>query len=274
MIKVDSLSKSFRYDKIALKERKKKVSFNKDPREDAQFFHAVRNVSFECMPGKVLGLLGPNGAGKTTTLRMLSTALQPSAGTIEIDGENVIEQPLKMRKQIGFLSGKTGLYRRLTVRENVRYFGRLHGMAADQLESEIDRVFKLLDIQSFEDKKAEDLSTGMAQRANIARTIIHSPKVLVLDEPTTGLDVISAKTIVDFIRSYQGSNVSVIFSTHHLHEVDSVCDAVTLIDKGITQFSGTVNEFRSLGEGGDLYSSFLALISKSETQNQNSVKVG
>ncbi len=95
-----------------------------------------------------------------------------------------------------------------------------------------------------------------------------------LDEPTTGLDVISAKTIVDFIRSYQGSNVSVIFSTHHLHEVDSVCDAVTLIDKGITQFSGTVNEFRSLGEGGDLYSSFLALISKSESQNQNSVKVG
>ncbi len=260
MIEVQNLAKSFRYDKVALKERKRKKSLDRDPRDDERQFHAVRNVHFKCEPGKVLGLLGPNGAGKTTTLRMLSTALTPSSGSIMIDGQDVVHHPLLMRKQIGFLSGKTSLYRRLSVRENVRYFGRLHGLRGDELESKIDKVFDLLDIHSFQDKKAEDLSTGMAQRANIARTVIHDPKVLILDEPTTGLDVISAKTIVDFIDSYRGSNVSVIFSTHHLHEVESVCDHVTLIDKGITQFNGSLAEFRALGNGGDLYSSFLSLV--------------
>ncbi|WMS88552.1 ABC transporter ATP-binding protein [Pleionea litopenaei] len=260
MIEVKDLAKSFRYDKVALKEKKKRVQSSVDPREDDFHFHAVRNVHFRCEPGKVLGLLGPNGAGKTTTLRMLSTALSPSSGSIIIDNTDVVDEPLVMRRQIGFLSGKTSLYRRLTVRENVRYFGRLHGIEKAKLEEEIDRVFSLLDIHSFENKRAEDLSTGMAQRANIARTVIHSPKVLVLDEPTTGLDVISAKTIVDFIDSYRGSDVSVIFSTHHLHEVESVCDQVTLIDKGQTCFVGTTDEFRALGGSDDLYSSFLTLV--------------
>lgn len=268
MIEVQNLAKSFRFDKVALKERKKKSSSEVDPREDDREFHAVREVSFKCEPGKVLGLLGPNGAGKTTTLRMLSTALTPTSGSIVIDGQDVVDKPLLMRKQIGFLSGKTSLYRRLTVRENVRYFGKLHGMSGQSLEDKIDEVFTLLDIHSFQDKKAEDLSTGMGQRANIARTVIHSPKVLILDEPTTGLDVISAKTIVDFIDSYRGSDVSVIFSTHHLHEVESVCDQVTLIDKGITQFSGTVEEFRQKGEGHDLYSSFLSLVSGGKQSNE------
>jgi sodium transport system ATP-binding protein len=262
MIEVKNLAKSFRYDKVALKERKRKRREERDPRDDQREFHAVRDVSFRCEPGKVLGLLGPNGAGKTTTLRMLSTALKPSRGSIVIDGEDVVDQPILMRRQIGFLSGKTSLYRRLTVRENVRYFGRLHGLKGQVLEDKIDQVFDLLDIHAFQDKKAEDLSTGMAQRANIARTVIHDPKVLILDEPTTGLDVISAKTIVDFISSYRGSQVSVIFSTHHLHEVDSVCDQVTLIDKGITQFEGTLAEFRALGDGNDLYSSFLSLVTE------------
>ncbi|NVJ59656.1 MAG: ATP-binding cassette domain-containing protein [Gammaproteobacteria bacterium] len=265
MIEVNELAKSFRYDKVALKEKKKRAKSELDPREDEREFHAVRDVSFLCEPGRVLGLLGPNGAGKTTTLRMLSTALAPSKGSIIIDGDNVIDKPLVMRKQIGFLSGKTSLYRRLTVRENVRYFGKLHGMSEQKLENKIDEVFGLLDIKSFENKKAEDLSTGMSQRANIARTVIHSPKVLILDEPTTGLDVISAKTIVDFIASYRGSDVSVIFSTHHLHEVESVCDQVTLIDKGITQFNGSVEEFRNKGQGQDLYSSFLALVNQANS---------
>jgi sodium transport system ATP-binding protein len=270
MIEVRNLAKSFRYDKVALKERKRKQTAERDPREDTRQFHAVRDVSFRCEPGKVLGLLGPNGAGKTTTLRMLSTALSPTSGSIMIDGENVVNQPILMRRQIGFLSGKTSLYRRLSVRENVRYFGRLHGLKGSLLEDKIDQVFDLLDIHSFQDKKAEDLSTGMAQRANIARTVIHDPKVLILDEPTTGLDVISAKTIVDFINSYRGTQVSVIFSTHHLHEVDSVCDNVTLIDKGITQFEGTLQQFRALGNGNDLYSSFLSLVESAQAFDSDS----
>ena len=270
MIEVQNLAKSFRYDKVALKERKKKSRQNIDPREDNRHFHAVRDVTFKCEPGKVLGLLGPNGAGKTTTLRMLSTALSPTKGSIFIDGTNVIDSPLTMRKQIGFLSGKTSLYRRLTVKENVAYFGKLHGLSGKALEQKIDKVFDLLDIHSFANKKAEDLSTGMQQRANIARTVIHDPKVLVLDEPTTGLDVISAKSLVDCIESYRGSNVSVIFSTHHLHEVESVCDQVTLIDKGVTQFNGDVADFRAIGNGNDLYSSFLALVDESSSQSEQS----
>ncbi|NVJ50038.1 MAG: ATP-binding cassette domain-containing protein [Gammaproteobacteria bacterium] len=271
MIEIKQLAKSFRYDKVALKEKKKKAQTTVDPREDDFFFHAVRDVSFKCEPGRVLGLLGPNGAGKTTTLRMLSTALQPTSGSILIDGVDVVNSPLVMRRQIGFLSGKTSLYRRLTVRENVRYFGKLHGIEDAQLEADIDRVFDLLDIHSFADKKAEDLSTGMSQRANIARTVIHSPKVLVLDEPTTGLDVISAKTIVDFIASYRGSDISVIFSTHHLHEVESVCDQVTLIDKGETKFSGNVDQFRGHGNGQDLYSAFLALVAQESSSKEPAV---
>ncbi|MCO7225429.1 ABC transporter ATP-binding protein [Pleionea sp. CnH1-48] len=260
MIEVKALSKTFKFDKVALKERQKKKEAAQDPREDGAKFHAVRDVSFSCESGKVLGLLGPNGAGKTTTLRMLSTALQPTSGEILIDGEDVVAHPLVMRKKIGFLSGKTALYRRLSVRENVEYFGRLHGMQEDHLQSEIDRLFDILNINSFEHKKAEDLSTGMAQRANIARTVIHQPRVLILDEPTTGLDVVAAKIIMDFIESYRGSETSVIFSTHHLHEVEQLCDRVTVINEGIASFSGLIDEFRAHDESGNLYNAFLKLI--------------
>jgi len=260
VIEIKDLAKSFKYDKVALKEKKKRKEVDKDPREDEHYFHAVRDVSFRCEPGKVLGLLGPNGAGKTTTLRMLSTALQPSKGNIIIDGTDVVDNPLLMRKQIGFLSGKTSLYRRLTVAENVAYFGRLHGMDEQHLQSEMDRIFDLLKIHSFRDKKAEDLSTGMEQRANIARTVIHSPKVLILDEPTTGLDVMSAKTIIDFIESYRGSDVSVIFSTHHLHEVEQLCDQVVIIDQGQVTYDGSITEFKSQADSGNLYQAFLRFV--------------
>ena len=262
MIEVKKLSKTFKFTKVAVKERQKKVQEqgNVDPRESGNKFHAVREVSFSCQSGEVLGLLGPNGAGKTTTLRMLSTALKPSSGEIIIDGENIADQPLLIRKKIGFLSGKTSLYRRLTVRENVRYFGQLHGMSGTELETAIDQLFEQLDIHSFENKKAEDLSTGMSQKANIARTVIHRPSVLILDEPTTGLDVIAAKTILDFIESYKGSQTSVIFSTHHLHEVERLCDGVTLIDKGISCFSGSIEEFKQQDQERSLYTAFLKFV--------------
>ena len=226
-------------------------------REDGHWFNAVRDVSFSCGAGQVLGLLGPNGAGKTTSLRMLSTALQPTSGKIMINGDDVIAEPLSMRKRIGFLSGSTSLYHRLTVKENVQYFGRLHGMSENVLEQEIKKIFELLDIHSFANKRADSLSTGMKQRANIARTVIHRPEVIVLDEPTTGLDVISAKTILEFIESYKGSDVPVIFSTHHLHEVEKLCDRVVLINEGTTQFNGSLDEFKSLSSSRNLYDVFV-----------------
>ncbi|MCW8877653.1 MAG: ATP-binding cassette domain-containing protein [Kangiellaceae bacterium] len=264
MLEVKNLKKRFRLDSKTIKENKKKSREHIDPREEGHWFNAVRDVSFGCDSGQVLGLLGPNGAGKTTSLRMLSTALQPTDGQIVINGDDVIAHPLVMRQRIGFLSGTTSLYHRLTVRENVQYFGRLHGMNEDELERELTKVFDLLDIHSFADKKADSLSTGMKQRANIARTVIHQPEVIVLDEPTTGLDVISAKTILDFIESYKGSDVPVIFSTHHLHEVEKLCDRVALIDEGITKFNGSLDEFRALGNTGNLYDVFVNLVDEKE----------
>lgn len=263
MIEIKDLAKTFAYDKKEAKKKKGKKA--KDPREGEGVFHAVKDVSFSCEPGKVLGLLGPNGAGKTTTLRMLSTALKPTAGQILIDGKDVTTDPLYAQRMIGFLSGKTGLYHRLSVQENVEYFGRMHGLKKKELALRIDEIFTLLDMHSFAAKRADDLSTGMAQRASIARAVIHNPKVLVFDEPTTGLDVISAKTVLDFIESYRGTDMSVIFSTHHLHEVEQLCDQVCLIDLGETKFFGSTEDFAKQSEHGDLYGAFLNLVNNKPT---------
>lgn len=264
MIEVKNLMKRFRLDNKTIKENRNKNQEQLDPREQGHWFNAVQDVNFSCEAGQVLGLLGPNGAGKTTSLRMLSTALQPTSGKIIINHQDVVAEPLLMRQKIGFLSGTTSLYHRLTVRENVQYFGRLHGMDEAVLNAEIEKVFDLLNIHSFADKKADSLSTGMKQRANIARTVIHQPEVIVLDEPTTGLDVISAKTILDFIESYKGSSVPIIFSTHHLHEVEKLCDRVVLINDGMTQFNGSLTEFKALDSEQNLYDIFVKLVNSQE----------
>jgi sodium transport system ATP-binding protein len=259
MIEVSHLSKRFPTARKAKADRSAAERRANDPRDGEHFFHAVRDVSFTCAPGQVLGVLGLNGAGKTTTLRMLSTALTPTSGSISIDGVDVVANPLAMQKQIGFLSGSTSLYNRLTVRENVAYFGKLHGMKGKALDARIDEVFSLLDVHPFQDKLAGALSTGMKQRANIARAVVHDPRVLVLDEPTTGLDVVSAKAIVDFITSYRSRKVPVLFSTHHLHEVEHLCDKVVFIHQGTSQFEGTLEQFRSQLASRDLYDVFLHL---------------
>jgi sodium transport system ATP-binding protein len=135
-------------------------------------------------------------------------------------------------------------------------------MSQQNIDKEIGRIFELLDIDKFADKKADSLSTGMKQRANIARAVIHDPEVIVLDEPTTGLDVISAKTILDFIESYKEQKIPVIFSTHHLHEIEKLCSRVVMIDEGVTRFNGSLDEFRALEESGNLYDVFIGLVDK------------
>ena len=258
MISVEGLKKRFRVEKK--KTDSKFHEQQQDPRLDGGWFNAVRDVSFHCNKGEVLGLLGPNGAGKTTTLRMLSTALQADAGNIMIEGVNAVTHPIDARKKLGFLSGTTGLYRRLTVKENVEYFGRLHSVEEKELQQRIDSLFTLLDMHSFADKRAENLSTGMRQKTSIARAVIHNPAVVVFDEPTSGLDVIAARTVLDFIQSYKEQGIPVIFSTHHLHEIDKLCDRVALIDLGESRFDGSLDEFRSLNTDGDLYDAFLSLV--------------
>ena len=255
MIEVKGLQKRFR-----VPVRKERRSTRRDPRDQAGWFQAVRDVSFQCAAGEVLGLLGPNGAGKTTTLRILSTALMPDAGSATINNVDIVAQPLVARQQIGFLSGTTGLYGRLTVRENVEYFGRLHGMTGPHLKRRCDHLFEQLQMHEFSHKRADSLSTGMRQKCAIARTVVHEPRIVILDEPTTGLDVMSAKILLDFIASYKALRVPLIFSTHHLHEVEKLCDRVCIISQGKTAFNGTVDQLRHLGGSADLYDAFVQVI--------------
>jgi len=264
MIVTSNLCKRFPVNRATRRKQAKKSNLkdSQDPRRHSSYFEAVRDVSFHCKQGDVLGLLGPNGAGKTTTLRMLSTALQPSSGNITIDGADVVQNPDAARRRLGFLSGNTGLYRRLTVTENIRYMGRLHGMSEAKIQQRTSDLFDRLDMHDFADKRAEDLSTGMRQKAAIARAVIHEPSVIVFDEPTTGLDVMAARTILDFIEEYRNQGLPVIFSTHHLHEVERLCNRVTVIAQGRAVFSDTLDKFRALDPGGDCYAAFVSLIDR------------
>lgn len=255
MIEIKQLAKKFEVENPKkLTEQEKK-----DPRLQGRFFHSVRDVSFTADNGQVLGLLGPNGAGKTTTLRVLSTALKPNAGSVIINGIDVTVDPLLARQKIGFLSGSTGLYGRLSGRENIEYFGQLHGMTKSAIADRIDTLANMLDMQNFLDRRCENFSTGMKQKTAIARAVVHSPEVVILDEPTTGLDIMATQTVLDFIRGLKSEGVPVIFSTHHLDEVSELCDKVTVIDQGLSKFNGSLEQFMELSDGSP-HNAFLAAL--------------
>ncbi len=205
---------------------------------------AVDNVSFQCLPGKVYGLLGANGAGKTTTLRMLATILEPTGGTAIICGYDVVEHPEKVRANVGFLSTATALYPRLTAQEMVEYFGRLNGLDESTLKHRIDDVFTRLDMNSFRDRRCDKLSTGMKQKTSIARTLVHDPPVMIFDEPTPGLDVMTARTIITFIADCRDRGKTVIFSTHIMSEVERLCDHIGIIHDGKLLAEGTLSQLR------------------------------
>jgi sodium transport system ATP-binding protein len=206
---------------------------------------AVDKVSFRCLPGKIYGLLGANGAGKTTTLRMLATILQPTAGTAVVAGHDVLKEPEQVRHKVGFLSTHTALYGRLTAAEMVEYFGRLHGLDNSALKKRIDEIFERLDMNEFRDRRCEKLSTGMKQKVSIARTLVHDPPVMIFDEPTIGLDVMTARTIVQFIRECRAHGKTVIFSTHVMSEVEKLCDTIGIIHDGKLLAEGTLEELRA-----------------------------
>lgn len=221
---------------------------------------AVDRVSFTCSPGAVYGLLGPNGAGKTTTLRMLSTALRPSSGTALINGLDVIREPQKVRSLIGFLSGNTGLYGRLSVRELLVYFARLYGMPETAIETRMQKLFDMLDMNDFAGVRNEKLSTGMKQKVSIARSVVHDPPTMVFDEPTTGLDVMSSRTIVQFIRQCRDEGKTVIFSTHIMSEAMRLCDRVGIIHKGKLYAEGTVDQLLEQTGTDNLENAFIKLV--------------
>ena len=221
---------------------------------------AVDQVSLVCRPGQIYGLLGANGAGKTTTLRMLATILEPSEGTAIVAGHDVAEEPQKVRASLGFLSAATALYPRLTAQEMVEYFGRLNGLDELTLKKRVDEIFLRLDMNEFRDRRCDKLSTGMKQKTSIARTLIHDPQVMIFDEPTLGLDIMTARTIIEFIRECRERGKTVIFSTHVMSEVVKLCDTIGIIQSGKLLEEGSLAELRERFQEIDLEEIFVRVV--------------
>ena len=221
---------------------------------------AVDNVSFVCKPGQIYGLLGANGAGKTTTLRMLATILEPTDGTALVCGHDVVDDPQKVRANVGFLSAATALYPRLTAQEMVEYFGRLNGLDDSTLKKRVDDIFNRLDMNSFRDRRCDKLSTGMKQKTSIARTLMHDPQVMIFDEPTIGLDIMTARTIIGFIRECRERSKTVIFSTHVMSEVEKLCDTIGIIQSGKLLAEGSLEELRERYNDADLEEIFVKIV--------------
>ncbi len=221
---------------------------------------AVDRVSFRCQPGQIYGLLGANGAGKTTTLRMLATILEPSDGTARVAGYDIVKDSDKVRASVGFLSTATALYQRLSAQEMVEYFGRLYGLDEEVLHKRIDEIFDRLEMNEFRDRRCEKLSTGMKQKVSIARTLVHDPPVMIFDEPTVGLDVMTARTIVSFIRECRQRGKTVIFSTHVMSEAEKLCDTIGIIHAGHILAEGTLAELRERYRQGDLEEIFVRVV--------------
>lgn len=193
---------------------------------------AVDGIDFSCRPGEIFGLLGANGAGKTTTLRMLATILLPTAGTAEIMGHEVTQEPAAVRLNLGFYSASTALYPRLTARETLEFFGRINRYPEERLRHRVDHLIDRLGIASFAGARVEKLSSGMKQKVSIARTIVHDPPVLVFDEPTVGLDVLAALDLQQVIRDLRAEGKTIVFSTHIMSEAEKLCDRIAIIHAG------------------------------------------
>ena len=227
---------------------------------------AVDNVSFTCKPGEIYGLLGVNGAGKTTTLRLIATMLKPTTGTAEIAGFDIVRQPEQVRAHIGFLSTATALYGRLTAREFIEYFARLNGISERDLHARVDAIIQKLNITDFQHARCDKLSTGMKQRVSIARSVVHDPPVMIFDEPTHGLDVLSSRDIVEFIRDCRTKGKTVIFSSHVMGEVEKLCDRIGIIHNGQLLREGTLPELRAQSNTADLEEIFVQTVSQSRLQ--------
>lgn len=209
----------------------------------------------------MLGLLGENGAGKTTTLRMLATMLKPTDGTADINGFDLVKEPDKVRGEIGILfGGEVGIYDRLTARENIRYFAELNNMKKPDIEKRIDELANMLDMTEYIDKRVGKFSRGMKQKVAIARSIVHNPKIMLFDEPTTGLDVTSARIVHEFIETCKNQGKTIIFSSHSMSEVEKLCDRVVIIRKGEIVAQGDIPELKKHFGNDDLEEVFMRLV--------------
>jgi sodium transport system ATP-binding protein len=209
-------------------------------------FTALDNISFEVKEGEIFGLLGENGAGKTTMLRILSTIMSPNDGTAKILNYDILKDSEKVRSCIGILfGGETGLYDRLTARENISYFAELNDMPKENINSRIDELVKIFDMGEYIDKKVAGFSKGMKQKVSFARAIVHNPKVILLDEPTSGLDVTAIIEVHNFILNCKKEGKTIVFSSHTMSEVEELCDRIAIIHKGKIMDVGTQEELKN-----------------------------
>lgn len=222
--------------------------------------HAAEDVSFRVAPGQIYGLLGANGAGKTTTLRLLATLLQPTAGAATVAGFDVVADAQKVRANVGFLAASTALYGRLTARETLAYFGKLNGIGAADIAARTKLLADELDMHEFLDRRCEKFSTGMKQKTSIARTLIHDPAVMIFDEPTLGLDIMAARTIVKFVRECRDRGKTVIYSTHIMSEVEKLCDVIGIIHNGRLLAEGSLADLRARYREDDMEEIFVKAV--------------
>ena len=225
---------------------------------------AVRGVSFACPDGQITGLLGPNGAGKSTTLRMLYGVLQPDGGHALIDGVDVAQDTLGARRGIGVLPHGAGIYPHLSARENVRYFGELHGMRGRALEARIEALVEQLGMGEFADRRAAGVSQGQRTKVALARALVHAPRHVLFDEPTNGLDVMATRALRELIRSLRAAGHCVLFSSHVMQEVAALCDRIVIIDHGVVAAAGTAEELQARFGGATLEESFVRVLGERE----------
>ena len=236
MIKVDDLRKSFGEVK------------------------AVQGISFEADDGKITGLLGPNGAGKSTTLRVLYTVLKPDAGSASIDGVDVVGDSLAARRRIGTLPHGSGLYPHLTARENIAYYAKLYEMPADTIDEAVQKVIDQLEIKDFADRRTKGFSQGQKTKVSLARSLVHGPQNIILDEPSNGLDVMATRSLRELIRQLKNAGKCVLFSSHVMQEVAALCDEIVIIAAGRVALQDTADGIRNATGCDDLEDAFVKAI--------------
>ncbi len=221
---------------------------------------ALKGVSFRAPDGQVTGIIGPNGAGKTTTLRILYTLLRPDRGRALVDGFDSVTSPREVQARIGVLPDVRGLYPRLTGREHIRYFGRLHGINGSQLNQRIEDLVSTLGMDGFADRRAKGFSKGQTLKVALARALVHEPHNVLLDEPTNGLDVASSRAVRELIDGFRGAGRCVLFSSHIMQEVAALCDKVVVISQGRIVHNGTLDELREATGEHDLEEAYLVAV--------------
>ncbi|MFC6841172.1 ATP-binding cassette domain-containing protein [Xanthomonas theicola] len=226
--------------------------------------NAVQGVSFEAADGQITGLLGPNGAGKTTTLRMLYTLMAPDQGQVRVDGIDVGQDPLAVRRALGVLPDARGVYKRLTARENIAYFGELHGLSAARIAARTRLLSAALDMDDILDRQTEGFSQGQRTKTAIARALVHDPRNVILDEPTNGLDVMTTRAMRGFLRGLRAEGRCVIFSSHIMQEVAALCDRIVIVAKGTVVAAGSADELRVLTGQDNLEDAFVKAIGSDE----------